>query len=165
MTTLDTRTRWLWIALVALAVVGFGVFFFPAFVITPFRYQNPRILVSAMATRQRAPMVSLFCAVICLALIAVLWRGSSRWGKALLVLAGVPVLFSAVMARLNYFEWMFHPVDSAKFESESASRLAAAEMILAVRYGADARAYPIREMAYHHILNDVVGGVPIAVTY
>jgi hypothetical protein len=165
MTTLDTRTRWLWIALVALAVVGFGVFFFPAFVITPFRYQNPRILVSAMATRQRAPMVSLFCAVICLSLIAVLWRGSSRWGKALLVLAGVPVLFSAVMGPLNYFEWMFHPVDSAKFESESASRLAAAEMILAVRYGADARAYPIREMAYHHILNDIVGGVPIAVTY
>ena len=165
MTTLDTRTRWLWMALVALAVVGFGVFFFPAFVITPFRYQNPRMLVWAMATRQLAPIVSLFCAVICLALIAVLWRGSSRWGKALLVLAGVPVLFSAVVARLNYFEWMFHPVDSAKFESESASKLAAAEMILAVRYGADARAYPIREMAYHHILNDVIGGVPIAVTY
>jgi hypothetical protein len=38
-------------------------------------------------------------------------------------------------------------------------------MILAVRYSNDARAYPIREMAYHHILNDVVGGVPIAVTY
>ena len=69
------------------------------------------------------------------------------------------------MSRLNYFEWMFHPVDTAKFESESTSKLGAAEMILAVRYGADARAYPIREMAYHHILNDVVGGVPIAVTY
>ena len=69
------------------------------------------------------------------------------------------------MSRLNYFEWMFHPVDSAKFESESSSKLDTKEMILAVRYGSDARAYPIREMAYHHILNDVVGGVPIAVTY
>jgi hypothetical protein len=38
-------------------------------------------------------------------------------------------------------------------------------MILAVQYGTDARAYPIREMAYHHILNDVMQGVPIAVTY
>ena len=38
-------------------------------------------------------------------------------------------------------------------------------MILAVRLGSDARAYPIREMAYHHVLNDVVGGVPVAVTY
>jgi hypothetical protein len=38
-------------------------------------------------------------------------------------------------------------------------------MILAVRIGAEARAYPIREMAYHHVLNDLVGGVPIAATY
>jgi hypothetical protein len=69
------------------------------------------------------------------------------------------------MARLNYFEWMFHPVDSAQFESASASKLDRGEMILAVRIGAEARAYPIREMAYHHVLNDVVGGVPIAATY
>ena len=75
------------------------------------------------------------------------------------------VAFSAVMSRLNYFEWMFHPVDSARFESASASKLDKSEMILAVRYGSDARAYPIREMAYHHVLNDVVGGVPVAVTY
>ena len=78
----------------------------------------------------------------------------------------VLVTFSAVMARLNYFEWMFHPVPrSAQFESASASKLDKSEMILAVRYGSDARAYPIREMAYHHVLNDVVGGVPVAVTY
>jgi hypothetical protein len=38
-------------------------------------------------------------------------------------------------------------------------------MILAVRLGGEARAYPISQMAYHHVLNDVVAGVPIAVTY
>jgi len=94
-----------------------------------------------------------------------LWRNSTKWRKAVLSLAAIAVTFSAVMSRLNYFEWMFHPVDSAKFDAESSSKLGADEMILAVHYGADARAYPIREMAYHHILNDVVGGVPIAVTY
>jgi len=36
---------------------------------------------------------------------------------------------------------------------------------MTLRYGSDARAYPISQMAYHHILNDVIGGVPIAVTY
>ena len=77
----------------------------------------------------------------------------------------VLVAFSAVMSRLNYFEWMFHPVPSAQFESASTSKLGKDEMILAVRFGSDARAYPIREMAYHHIVNDVVGGVPVAVTY
>jgi len=165
MTALDSRARTLSIALAAFALVGFGVFFFPAFIIRPFSYQNPRALLWAMAMRERAPLVSLLCAIICLALVALLWRASSRRGRALLALAAVPVLFSAVMSRLNYFEWMFHPVDSPKFDSESSSKLAADEMIIAVRYGADARAYPIREMAYHHILNDVVDGVPIAVTY
>jgi len=138
---------------------------FPAFIIRPFRYQNPRTLLWAMAIRQRAPLVSLLCAVVTLLLAVYLWRSSSRWKKALLALAALAVTLSAVMSRLNHFEWMFHPVDSAKFDSESSSKLDAKEMILAVRYGDDARAYLIREMAYHHILNDVVGGVPIAVTY
>jgi hypothetical protein len=66
---------------------------------------------------------------------------------------------------MNYFEWMFHPVQSPQFESEAASKLDQGEMVLALRFRNDARAYPIREMAYHHILNDVVEGVPIAVTY
>lgn len=165
MTAFNSRARTLWIALVAFTLAGVGVFFFPAFIIRPFRYQNPRALLWAMAVRDRAPLVSLPCAIICLVLITLLWRASNRWRKALLVLAAVLVLLSAVISRLNYFEWMFHPVDSAKFDNQSSSKLAADEMILAVRYAADARAYPIREMAYHHILNDVVGGVPIAVTY
>jgi hypothetical protein len=93
------------------------------------------------------------------------WQSSNKWKKVVLALAAFAVTLSAVMSRLNYFEWMFHPVDSAKFDAESSSKLGGEEMILAVRYGADARAYPVREMAYHHILNDVVGGVPIAVTY
>jgi hypothetical protein len=38
-------------------------------------------------------------------------------------------------------------------------------MVMAVKFGADTRAYPIVEMAYHHVLNDTVGGVPIVVTY
>jgi len=118
-----------------------------------------------MEIRQRAPLVSLLCLIVSFVLIAILWQSSSKWRKAVLSLVAIAVTFSAVMSRLNYFEWMFHPVDSARFEAGSASKLGADEMILAVRYGADARAYPIREMAYHHILNDVVGGVPIAVTY
>jgi hypothetical protein len=36
---------------------------------------------------------------------------------------------------------------------------------MAVSLNGDARAYPISQMAYHHVLNDTVAGVPIAVTY
>lgn len=165
MTTSNSGKPSLWIALAAFALVGFGAFMFPAFIIRPFRYQHPRTLLWAMAIRHRAPLVSLLCTIVSFLLIAMLWRSSNKWRRALLSLAAFAVTFSAVMSRLNYFEWMFHPVDSAKFDVESSSKLGADEMILAVRFGADARAYPIREMAYHHILNDVVGGVPIAVTY
>jgi hypothetical protein len=165
MTTFNSRTRSLWIALATFALVGFGAFMFPAFIIRPFRYQAPRALLWAIAIRQRAPIISLLCAIVSFLRIAMLWRSSNKWIKAVLSLVAIAVTFSAVMSRLNYFEWMFHPVDSAKFEAESSSKLGTDEMILAVRYGADARAYPIREMAYHHVLKDVVGGVPIAVTY
>ena len=160
-----SRSRSLWILLTAVAVAGFGSFMFPAFIIRPFRYQNPRLLFWAMAIRQRAPIVSLVCAVLCLFFAAVLWQNASKWRKGLLSAVMVLVAAAAVMSRLNYFEWMFHPVDAPRFEAEGASKLDGKEMILAVRYASDARAYPIREMAYHHILNDVVGGVPIAVTY
>ena len=164
MTTSNFRKP-LWIALTTFALIGLGVFMFPAFIFRPFRSQHPRTLLWALEIRQHAPLVSVICAIVCFLLIAMLWRSSNKWKKVMLSLAAFAVTFSAVMSRLNYFEWMFHPVDSARFDAESSSKLGADEMILAVRYGADARAYPIREMAYHHILNDIVGGVPIAVTY
>ena len=154
-----------WIVFSVSALAAIGLFFIPAFIIRPFTHQSPAGLSLAMALRQRAPWGSLIAALVCLVFAFMLWGASSRWRKAVLALVMVLVAFAAVMSRLNYFEWMFHPIESQQFESASASKLANPEMILAVRFGSDARAYPIREMAYHHILNDVVAGVPIAVTY
>ncbi len=154
-----------WLLFGASAVACAGLFFIPAFIIRPFTHQTSRGLSLAMALRQRAPWGTLVLAVVCLLFALVLWRSSNWWRKIVLSVVMALVTFSAVMSRLNYFEWMFHPVDSAQFESASASKLDRGEMILAVRRGAEARAYPIREMAYHHVLNDVVAGVPIAVTY
>jgi uncharacterized protein DUF3179 len=159
------RHGFLWFAFAASAVVAIGLFFVPAFIIRPFTHQTPTGLALAMALRQRAPWGTLAAALLCLILAPVLWSAARRWRKIVLALVMVLVAFAAVMSRLNYFEWMFHPVPSAQFESASASKLDKGEMILAVHFGADARAYPIREMAYHHVLNDVVNGVPVAVTY
>jgi type IV secretory pathway VirB2 component (pilin) len=166
-TTASSRpaSPWLWTAFIASALTATGFFFIPAFVIRPFSYQAPRALWWAMAIRQRAPLASLICTLICVALCLALWRASSRWGKAGLIALMILVAFSAVMSRLNYFEWMFHPVDSPRFEAEAATKLDKGEMVMTLRFGSDARAYPIREMAYHHVLNDVVEGVPVVVTY
>ena len=155
----------MWIVFGVSAVTGIACFFIPAFIIRPFSHQSPKGLLVAMALRQRAPWVTLPAAMVCLLLAAGLWGNVSRWRKMVLAVVMVFVTSSAVMSRLNYFEWMFHPIPSAQFESEATSKLDAGEMVLAVKVGDDARAYPIREMAYLHILNDVVGEVPVAVTY
>jgi Protein of unknown function (DUF3179) len=162
---MQPRRYLLWFLFIPSAVVAVGFFFIPFFIIRPFRQQSPSALALAMALRQRAPWATLVAALVCLMLLVLLWGTSDRGRKFLLTSVMVVVTLATVMSRLNHFEWMFHPIDAPQFESASASKLGNGEMILAVRYGTDARAYPIREMAYHHILNDVVAGVPVAVTY
>jgi hypothetical protein len=159
------NARGLWTLFAASSLACIGLFFIPAFIIRPFRYQSPRALSLALVLRQRAPLGTLVAAFVCVLLALALWRVARTWQRIVLVVAMVLVVFSTVMARINYFEWMFHPVDSPQFEAEAQSKLDSAEMIMAVRFGSDARAYPIREMAYHHIVNDMVGTVPVAVTY
>jgi Protein of unknown function (DUF3179) len=154
---------WLIFFLSSLATIS--LFLIPAFIIYPFRHQSGGGLAFAMALRQRAPWGTLGGLLICIVFALVLWQPDNLRRKIVLSTFLFLVAASAVMSRLNYFEWMFHPVDSPQFEAESASKLNPGEMIMAVAFPSDDRAYPISQMAYHHILNDVVGGMPIAVTY
>jgi Protein of unknown function (DUF3179) len=160
-----TRHPFSWLFVWLSALTGIGFFFIPAFIIRPFHRQTPATLGLAMALRQRAPVVTLIAVIVCFLFAFLVWQSANLRRKIVLSSVLVLLVVSAMMSRLNYFEWMFHPVDAAQFEAESASKLGNSEMILAIRLADDARAYPIREMAYHHIFNDVVGGVPVAVTY
>jgi hypothetical protein len=141
------------------------MFLIPAFVIRPFRHQSENALALAIAVKRIAPALSVAAVAGVLALGLRLWRSSSKLSRAGIALALVLSTASAVMVRQNYFEWMFHPIAAAGFVSASDARLSDKEMVMAVRIGPEARAYPIVQMAYHHILNDTVAGVPIVVTY
>lgn len=58
------------------------------------------------------------------------------------------------------------PIDDPRFEPLSAAgRLADTEPVVGVVVGDDARAYPLRVLMWHEIVNDTVGGVPVAVTF
>ncbi|MDQ3557578.1 MAG: DUF3179 domain-containing protein [Pseudomonadota bacterium] len=46
-----------------------------------------------------------------------------------------------------------------------ASELSPNEAVIALDVEVDARAYPLRILIWHEIVNDIVGGVPVAVTY
>jgi len=162
----DSRSHpFSWFVFSLSALIGIGLFFIPAFIIRPFHRQTTSSLALAMMLRERAPLLTLITALVCFFLALVLWRAAGLQRKIVLSSVLLLVTFSAVMSRLNYFEFIFHPVDAPQFDSESSSKLENPQMILAIRFGDDARAYPIREMAYHHVLNDEVGGVPVAVTY
>lgn len=142
-----------------------ALFLIPAYIIQPFKYESPRGLALAMAVKRYAPGLTLFTAGAALIITIVLWRRTSIWKKGLLVVGMIVVCAATVMARVDYFEWMFHPDTAPGFATVANTSLGDSEMVMAVQLNGDARAYPIREMAYHHIVNDVVGGVPIAVTY
>jgi len=59
------------------------------------------------------------------------------------------------------------PIDDPQFISVSAADawLNDVEPVLVVDVDGDVRAYPIQIMMWHEIVNDTVGGVPLAVTY
>ena len=142
-----------------------GLFLIPAFVIRPFHHQSERALELAIAVKRIAPALTVVAVVGVVALSVRLWRTSSSVLRAGIVIALMLSAASAVMVRQNYFEWMFHPIAAAGFVSAGDAHLGDKEMVMAVRIGRETRAYPIVQMAYHHILNDTVGEVAIAVTY
>lgn len=55
--------------------------------------------------------------------------------------------------------------DPSVVPGSQASWLDANELVLGITVGDAARAYPITQMAYHHIANDQIGGEPYLVTY
>lgn len=60
----------------------------------------------------------------------------------------------------------FVPLDNPEFVTAGqASYLSDDELVLGLYVEGEARAYPVRTVFYHHIVNDWVGGRPILVTY
>src|SRR5262249_20203409 len=58
------------------------------------------------------------------------------------------------------------PVGRPSFVDRAVGRgLAPREPVISVAIGGEARAYPLRVMIWHEIVNDTVGGTPIAVTW
>ncbi len=58
------------------------------------------------------------------------------------------------------------PIDHPKFQrADTVDWLEAAEPVLALTVAGETRAYPLQIMTWHEIVNDTVGGEPVAVTY
>ena len=166
MSSQSPRRRWAGFTLVLLILAAFALVAVPVFLIRPFSPQTPGGLAVAFALRRWAPLATALALIAGLALAVSLWRGGRWWSRGLVVLALVPLAGAAWLARFNIFEKMFSPLGASRFApAAEANWVEDGDLVLAVERNGEAAAYPVRQVAYHHIVQDVVGGVPVAVTY
>jgi Protein of unknown function (DUF3179) len=149
-----------------LALVSLASSAVPLYVIRPFRYQGARELAVALFLKQAGPAISIVCALLALIVIGSLWIRRDRWRvRVAIALPALLTVAGAFLARVNIYELAFHPIDSPRFESAEKAGIDSGDMVMAIEVNGARRAYPIREMAYHHLVNDALGGEPIVATY
>ncbi len=159
------KTAWLLLLLLAAAVAA--MVFVPVWFIKPFSAQTERQIEISYLLKSWSPVLTIVFALAAIGLAIYIWKNQPRrFSKAALFVPLLVIFAFAWLARQNHFEWMFNPLGQANFAKISdANFVADDEMVLAVKIGDDAVAFPVRQMAYHHIVQDVVGGTPITATY
>ncbi len=139
----------------------------PAVLIQPFRGQTAFGVAVAYELRQEAPAVTLGGFLLLLPLLVHLARHlTRRWQWAPLAVLAVLAGGAAWFARQNHFEWMFNPLSRPTYAPATLVDFADdRDMVVAIEIQGEAVAYPVRQMAYHHVVQDTVGGVAVASTY
>jgi hypothetical protein len=162
-----TRHRMIWLLLLLLLLLSLTLVIVPVFLIQPFRPQTPRALEVSYLLRRWSPLATVILLIATFAVVIWQWAQARRWWrKALLVILLLLTFVPAWFARQNHFEWMFNPLrQSAYVKANDATFVRDSDMVLAVKINNEAVAYPVRLMAYHHIVSDEVGGTPICATY
>jgi Protein of unknown function (DUF3179) len=146
--------------------VALALLVYPLYVIRPFRPQGPRELLAALAVLRYRTLGMAICLAGVSAAAVWYWirehRKLRRFFSALGVLAVAGI---ALLSRINVYELMFHPFTQPAFSGAAQAKLDSDEMVIAVKGPKSARAYPIRILSYHHVVNDFLDGVPIVATY
>lgn len=155
----------LWLLLGIAVLMGLACVAIPMYVVRPFRPQAPGELEVALALYRFGPAISALAAMATLLLVRRLWPAARPWPKLAAAAAALFAVVLAAFTHVNIFELMFHPIDSAEFVSAGKAKVDADDMVLSVHLNSIARAYPVRMMAYHHVINDRLNGTPIAATY
>jgi len=139
----------------------------PAFLIRPFVAQTHRGLAISYQLRSISPIATLVLCLIGMGITLRLWRSCRSWLQRLPVaVAAVLLLAAAILARQNHFEWIFHPMPHPGYvDAAKATHVKDSDMVLGLQIIDESRAYPVSVMAYHHLVNDVVAGQPLVVTY
>jgi hypothetical protein len=159
----------IWVILGTLLLGCIAAFCFPIFIIRPFVHQSALPLSLALIVKRWSPWFTLVAFLAGAVLVLHAWARPGerlRILKNAAMLAAVAALGLSIWAsRINVYERMFAPAGNVRFVTAEQSNLRPGDMVITVNINSAERAYPVLQMAYHHVLNDVVGGVPIVATY
>lgn len=149
-----------------LAITALLVVVVPVGLLRPFTPQSELGLSLAFSLRRLSPVLTLVMLAVVIALVARSWRAAGKWRRVVAVVAALVAGASAWFARQNHFQWMFAPIVAPGWSAPAtASWMRDSDLVLTVRHGAETVAIPVRQIAYHHLLNDVAGGLPYVATF
>jgi hypothetical protein len=150
--------------LASLAALAFSLY--PMYIIRPFIEQKPGPLSRALWVQlhDKAILIAIF--VLITTFVLFVWRRAGWVAKLLLAPAIAVSLLAAGVSWVNpYEQMMFHPYGQPRYVTIQQAGIDAKDMVIVVTRGGESRAYPIREMGYHHVVNDRLHQLPIVVTY
>ncbi len=156
-----------WILLLLLAVSTGLLAMLPWWLMNPARAQSPADIDLSFALRGGWNTVFAFTSFAGAAMLAL-----RRWllGRGVEKLAAVFSLFliglSAAVANINLIGEVFQPIHARSYvQPEAANFLTPDDLLLASEQGDQIRAYPLRLLGYHHLVEDQVGSQRILATY
>lgn len=156
-----------WLFVFIIAITAFALVAIPVYLIQPFAPQTENALTVSYYLRSWSPPLTVVLAVVGLFLCVQIWRNSKYWFTNIpLILPIIIVGLSVWFAQQNHFLWMFNPLTNSAYAKVSEVNFVKDNaMVMAVNVNGEAVAYPVLQMAYHHVVQDVVGGQPITATY
>lgn len=102
-----------------------------------------------------------FVLLIVLGLFKGQWR--RKWVPVLpLLLAGAVIYFANFVMAADH---MFHQPQTLAMANAASNQVDTNRLVIGIRIGDVAKAYPIRFLGYHHQVQDQINGQPILVTY
>jgi hypothetical protein len=142
--------------MVALTILNLLLLIAPLIVALPPVAQTPAMLWAAHAAGTLVKFTSVALIVL------LLWRERTRRGMALLAVT----VICAVLSQVNLLESIFPGARTAATASIGEFHdIRDRDMVIGVVIGGKARAYPVRYLAHHHMLNDQLGATALLPTY
>ncbi len=152
---------------VCIFILSTAFVYTPVHLIQPFKSQTTEGVALSYYLRTWSPIITILLLVGAMFVCVLFWRTAiGRLRKAVLVVLLLLVAVTTWFAKQNYFQWMFRPLPDPNYaHAGEVDFIGGKDMVLGVSQEGDSVAYPVRLLAYHHLVQDRVGGKPIVATY